>query len=58
MGQADQVLSMVMVLISLKITDLRTGPGFGYSLVSDLLDKGALVTQWVAQGRIQLTFIL
>jgi hypothetical protein len=51
---------MVMVLISLKITDLRTGPGFGYSLVSDLLDKGALVTQWVAQaqGRIQLTFIL
>ena len=49
---------MVMVLISLKITDLRTGLGFGYSLVSDLLDKGALVTQWVAQGRIQLNFIL
>jgi hypothetical protein len=42
---------MVMVLIFLKITDLRTGLGFGYSLVSDLLDKGAPVTQWLAQGR-------
>jgi hypothetical protein len=49
---------MVMVLIFLKITDLRTGLGFGYSLVSDLLDKGAPVTQWLAQGRIQLNFIL
>ena len=52
---------MVLVLVSLNqtITGLWADSGIGISMVYiDLLDKGALVTHWVAQGRRQLNFIL